>query len=108
MKKTSNYGLFLGGAPTVDINRSKSEGPQKSSVGGGTIDSNEGKDSNFARDRSNPNRAIFLQEEKQSIKSGLNAEQQQPQRNQQQTVPNILENKNQYISSKKRQEIEEL
>jgi hypothetical protein len=42
------------------MNRSKSEVPHKSSVGGGTIDSNEGKDSNFARDRSNPNRPMFL------------------------------------------------
>ena len=44
--------------------RSRSEAPIKGSVGGATIDSQEGKDSHPSaiggRDRTNPNRAIFL------------------------------------------------
>jgi hypothetical protein len=96
--------LFLGGGAT-DVSRSKSGEPHKSSVGGGTIDSNEAKDSNFARDRSHPNRAIFLQEENKSIRNSLPVDLPAKQ---QQAAPNILDNKNQYISTKKRQEIEEL
>jgi hypothetical protein len=76
-KKSSNYGLFLGGGTSEDnIKRSKSEAPHKSSVGGNTIDSNEGKES---RDRSNPNRAIFLQDDNKSIRSKETAEQPKPQ-----------------------------
>ena len=71
-KKSTNYGLFLGGGPSDDMKRSKSEAPNKNSVGGGTIDSNEGKES---RDRSNPNRAIFLQDENKSVRSGATIEQ---------------------------------
>jgi len=48
--------LFLGDGPT----RSRSEAPPKNSVAGATIDSNEEKRTDLARDRSNPNRAIFL------------------------------------------------
>jgi hypothetical protein len=60
--KQANYGLFLGGEDQTkqpSVSRSKSEAPAKSSVNGATIDSNDAKES-FARDRSNPNRAIFL------------------------------------------------
>jgi len=64
----------MGGGDTSNA-RSRSEAPGKGSVGGATIDSQEGKDSHpsgLARDRSNPNRAIFLSNaDNQSMKSGL-------------------------------------
>ena len=68
--------MFLGGGEDKPINRSRSEAPNKGS-NQHTIESQEGNSRAGGRDRSNPNRGMFLggSHENQSQGSGLTGNQ---------------------------------